>query len=209
MRFLLLLGLGLALAGCAGGEAEHAPRATFGPGAGAIASTSVTAPQPDEQQPSASGPGPSGAPGAPEEPEPTGEPDAAAAALDAVHDYWDAVVAAGDPPDPDHPALAEHLTGPALEHSRGVLEGHRADGNRVRDPSGVTPMGVLVDVVDERSATAWHCLVDDAVVIDVASGDVVEDEVRAMDVRLSLVHDGERWRVEHNERVRERADGSC
>lgn len=201
MRFLLLLGLGLALAGCAGGEAEHAPRATFGPAAGAIASTSATAP-PDEQSPS-------GPPGASEEPVGASEPDAAAAVLDAVHDYWDVVVAAGDPPDPDHPALAEHLTGPALEHSRGVLERHRSEGNRVRDPSGVTPMGVLVDVVDDRTASAWHCLVDDAVVLDATTGDVVEDEVRAMDVRLSLVHDGERWRVQNNERVRERVDGSC
>jgi hypothetical protein len=55
--------------------------------------------------------------------------------LGAYREYREALDAAWDPPDPDHPALERTMTGEQLTFIRELLEEHQRDGIVVREPA--------------------------------------------------------------------------
>lgn len=78
--------------------------------------------------------------------------------------FWDAVEAASDPPDPDHPLLIETTADPQLGQLREVLAEYREDGyvRRGDDTHHVT----LRDIVDD----GMTAIVDDCVELDPEGG---------------------------------------
>lgn len=119
--------------------------------------------------------------------------------LDAVGDYWDAILVAGDPPDPDHPELARHLTGRALERSRAVFAERAAEGLTTRNMTGITVEDALVDLSGADKAEVRHCFYADEELVDVGTGEVVERDNNAVEVLLSLVVVDDSWKVEDNQ----------
>jgi hypothetical protein len=128
-------------------------------------------------------------------PEPVSDEEAV---LAAVQCYWDTIVEANDPPDPDHPGFERCMTGAALERSRGITEHHRSLGETVRDPNGRTEQfHSTVSQVDGKSAEVTQCIVDDAIVMRASDGLVLNDKVISASMRLVLVKDETAWRVEN------------
>ena len=125
--------------------------------------------------------------------------------------FWDAVWAAADPPDPDHPGLADTAAGDHLTGLQAQLTELRDNGH-VRRGRG-TEHPVVVYVTDRDT----HALVRDCVeenpesgLYDAASGELVdggtdEGQRTLLETRLELL-DGN-WRVV-NVRVEEE-DSSC
>ena len=119
-----------------------------------------------------------------------------AAIIAAVHGYWDAVLAANSPPDPDHPALARYATGPALETSRRNATERRQLGQSVRlPPETRSEHRVTIGSVSAEVATVRDCGVDDAVLHDLSTGRVLNDAVETTDWELTLRKVDGSWRV--------------
>ena len=134
-----------------------------------------------------------------------------AAIIAAVHGYWDAVLAANSPPNPDHPALARHATGPALERAKQNISSAASLGQAARLPEGSVRQHrpvVISSSVD--TAIVRDCAVDDAVVYDQVSGRVLNDAVITTLWKISLEKVGDSWRVARSE-AQQRWDGvaSC
>ena len=129
--------------------------------------------------------------------------------LAAVDCYWETIAEANDPPNPDHPGFERCFTGAALERSRAKVQGHLDHGRTVRYPNGaIWVMTDGVRVVGDR-AEVIQCLVDDAVVVDAATGRTLNDEIVSAKVRIDLVH-GTSWRVEESRVIGEIKEGrSC
>ena len=125
--------------------------------------------------------------------------------------FWDAVWAAADPPDPDHPGLVDTAAGDHLTGLQAQLTELRDDGH-VRRGRG-TEHPVVVYVTDRDT----HALVRDCIeenpeagVYDATSGELIdggtdEGQRTLLETRLELL-DGS-WRVV-NVRVEEE-DSSC
>lgn len=128
-------------------------------------------------------------------PKTTGPPTEEEAVLAAVQCYWDTIVEANDPPNPDHPGFERCMMGPALEHSRRLTIEHREMNRTVSDPTGSTQRTNTLVTVEGDTAVVTECIVDDAVVSDAASGTVLNDRVISAEIRIDLErHDGA-WRV--------------
>jgi hypothetical protein len=138
-------------------------------------------------------------------PSTTAAPDGDEAAVLATVDcYWSTILAANDPPDPNHPGFAECFTGPALERSTTLTEVHRARGERVTDSTGRTEQYRVEVVFDDASrARVSECIIDDAVVVEAGSGRVVDDKVISADMVVHVVRDPDRWRVADVDMVRD------
>jgi hypothetical protein len=91
----------------------------------------------------------------------------------------EAYLAASAASDPDLPALAETHADPMLAQRRDVLTARRLDGRAARmpDPSQYRIEIERFEVVDSTSARLTACVVDDAIVYEVATGNVVNDDV--------------------------------
>lgn len=118
--------------------------------------------------------------------------------LAAVQCYWDTLIAANSPPDPDHPGFDRCFTGRALETAIAVTTNRANLGQAVRDADGIVPQTVEVLTVDDREAKVRNCLVDDGVLIDGDTGRVLNDGISTQITELSLLlgADGH-WRVEY------------
>ena len=174
------------VAGCGGSEV------TEGGGPPASPSTSLVA-EPVEQAPSDDADRADGNPS--DDADDAVPSDVEEEILAAVQGYWDTMAAARQPPDPDHAGFDVYLTGEALAHSRARTErmailGHTVDGDPVVDLDAAE-----VTVGSAGSATVRHCLIDDALVLVAATGEVVNDEVLSGVVQLDLVRTAGRWQV--------------
>lgn len=113
--------------------------------------------------------------------------------------FWDAVAAAGRPPDPDHPALAETTAGAQLEGLRERLAEFREQGYEVRDDSVPNPRVDQVFAYDEGALVRDCRVLDpDGGIYDAETGERVRGDAdpgqRSLwDIRLELI-DGS-WRV--------------
>ena len=125
--------------------------------------------------------------------------------------FWDAVWAAADPPDPDHPGLADTAVGEHLAGLQAQLTDLRDNGH-VRRGRG-TEHPVVVYLTDhDTQALVRDCIEEnpDTGVYDAASGELIdgstdEGQRTLLETRLELL-DGA-WRVV-NVRVEEE-DSSC
>lgn len=111
--------------------------------------------------------------------------------------YWDAYLAAGDPMDPEHPLLAEHATGPALEAVQRSFLSLRSGGKVIRGSLDLDPR--VVDV-DDPTARVRDCYGDDTGVYDAESGER-EDEPTGQRhlVTATLRLEEGTWKVERLE----------
>jgi hypothetical protein len=102
----------------------------------------------------------------------------AEAVLDAYQGYWDAILAANDPPDENHPGLKRYATGAAYESVFNAAQTNRLAGRALRLPTNsVSGHRVEVVSIDGDTARVRDCTVNDGLVVDVDTGDVVNDEV--------------------------------
>ena len=136
-----------------------------------------------------------------------GPEDDEAAVLAAVDCYWDTIVEANDPPDPDHPGFDRCFTGAALERSRGNVEERRLLGQRLIDPSGSVQRTTPQVTMSDGSAVVSQCTVDDGVLVDAPTGQTLNDRVASGRVELLLRLENGQWRVAES-RLTTKSDGT-
>ncbi len=117
--------------------------------------------------------------------------------VDAYIGYWDARFAANaGTPNPADPALRRYATGAQLEavvaETQENLDAGRAFQAR---PSPANYRRVTVVSVNGDSAVVQECFVDDGLVIDRATGEVLNDTIATHSVRGELRKADGEWRV--------------
>lgn len=190
--WVVLAALGLALVPACGDDGDDV--AGTDPTVGRSSTTEATTPptRPPGSTPSGTDPA-------------AGEEAAVRAAVDC---YWQTIVEANDPPDPDHPGFARCFTGPALERSRQRVVEHQAAGEYVKDSTGVERYGTSVTVHSDGSAQVIECFIDDAVVLG-PTGSVVDDTVASYDVEFRVVRLNGYWYVDDTISWATRSGRSC
>ena len=128
-----------------------------------------------------------------------GDPPAALATaiLEAYEAFWDSYwVAATHPVNPGHPGIGLHSAEPLRSRAVGVLRGRAAAGIALRLPADHGAGRVIhIEGWDAGSAEVLDCFVDTAVLYEVATGRVRNDE-QATVVHLALMrHEAGAWRV--------------
>ena len=122
----------------------------------------------------------------------TTAPDLGAEVLAAYEASEDALLAAGDPPNPDDPRLAATRTGNALVAARNLLARFQAEGAFWRGSFEHLPKVVAVD---GTTAVISDCL-NDLTSVHNAAGDVVEGNDGVPEVWTStLVLEGSEWKI--------------
>lgn len=118
----------------------------------------------------------------------------------AVLGYWDTVLAANSPPNPEHPDLEKYASGRALEVALANINRRRALGQGVRLPEPtVSRHSPVVESIAGDSVTVLDCSVDDGVLVDLASGLVLNDAVSTNKWRTTLDRIDGDWKVVSNE----------
>ena len=108
--------------------------------------------------------------------------------------FWDAYIAASNPMNPEHPALADHAADGELDTVRRTLLARRSAGEVFKGTMDLAPK---VTALDGDRATVRDCHDDNLVVVEAASGAVKEpdDPVRKL-VTVTLVRGGPAgWKV--------------
>ena len=128
-----------------------------------------------------------------------GDPPAgvATAILDAYTAFWDSYwVAATHPVNPGHPGIGRHSAEPLRSRAVGVLRGRVAAGVALRLPADHGAGRVIhIEGWDTGSAEVLDCFVDTAVLYEVSTGRVRNDE-QATVVHLALMRrEAGAWRV--------------
>jgi hypothetical protein len=134
---------------------------------------------------------------------PGGEPSAPAgdnatqrAVLAAYQGYWDAILAANDPPDPSHPALRRYATGAAYESVVAAARTNRLARRAVRlPPNSISTHRAQVVSLQGESATVRDCAIDDGLVVDMDTGKVVNNVVATHLRTASLLRKAGVWKV--------------
>jgi hypothetical protein len=95
--------------------------------------------------------------------------------LGAYRDYRQALDAAWDPPDPDHPALTQTMAGEQLTFIRELLEEHQRDGIVIREPAPTD--NAVVWELGIGTATVSDCTeqVPEYGAFDLETGDRLDD----------------------------------
>lgn len=173
--------------------ADGASAATTPPGPVEVLPGPSTPERPGHERAAAHGPVPVMSSRAGESP----PADVAAAILDAYTAFWDSYwAAAAHPVNPQHPGIARHSTEPLRSRTVGVLLGRAGEGIALRLPAD-HGAGRIVQIEgwDSASAEVLDCFVDSAVLYEVATGRVRNDE-QATVVHLGLLRrSGDAWRV--------------
>jgi hypothetical protein len=118
------------------------------------------------------------------------------AVLAAYQGYWDTWLAANDPPNPDHPDLAKYATGAALTKVRDSVSTHKQLRQVVQLPPGsVWRHEARVSRLTGASAVVVDCNVDDSLLIDEPSGQVLDDAVASFSTTAVLSRVEGSWRV--------------
>jgi hypothetical protein len=165
-------------AGCSGGRAPAEPARTA---AAPVEPAAVPSPSPSTSPLAA----------------PTATPDATeAAVLAAYAAYWDAILAANDPPDPFAPGLREHATGAAFEAVFETTQANKVANRAVRLPEGsVYAHRAEVTAVEGDRASVRDCAVDDAIVVQLDTGEVLDADVVTRLSTATLALEGGVWKV--------------
>jgi hypothetical protein len=119
--------------------------------------------------------------------------------------YWDAYVEATEEPvDPQLPAMQSLMTG---DHQRVVtrdLEDRQARGEaaRLRTNSRLRHEILSADLQLDGSVHITECEVNDAIIYDIASGAVINDDVVTKLATASMVDEGGSWKIADSTVVR-------
>ena len=117
----------------------------------------------------------------------------------AIDNFWSAYLLAHDPPNPDHPALAEVAVGDELELLRETIAGRRSVGESIRrSEKNAFTSTIAIRTLTAGTALVDACVFDDVVVVDTVSNRVVNDEVGTYRFELSMVKLGGHWKVASN-----------
>ena len=173
-RWTAVVAAGLLLAACSDDGDKQAGKST----------SSTTAPAPAG---SSTGPSTTTATAPP-------VPDDQQQVLSSYRAFWDAYIAASNPMNPEHPALADHAADGELDTVRRTLLARRSAGEVFK---GTMDLASKVTALDGDRATVRDCHDDNLVVVDAASGAVKEpdDPVRKL-VTVTLVRGGPAgWKV--------------
>lgn len=129
-------------------------------------------------------------------PPPTPEDEVSAAYLRAT----DAMARAFTTSNPDDPDLAQTQTSPALDDLRKVLLDRQTDGQVLRYPGGTPPSQVISTVVltSEFEAILEVCIVDNAQLVDRATGSVLDDDVVSRHHEVHMVRADATWLIREN-----------
>jgi hypothetical protein len=115
------------------------------------------------------------------------------AVLDDYRAGWQAYdVAGGDPADPDHPALAETMTGDALEATQNQLSELAERGEYFGGPS-VDLAPEVTDLGDDE-ATVEDCLVDASIRYDAEGAEVSRADPEPWLYRATMVKEDGTWK---------------
>ncbi len=126
----------------------------------------------------------------------TSADEAEQAVFDAYRGYFDAILAANDPPDQSHPALRQFATGEAFQSVFEAAQGNRLAGRALRLPENSrTEHRAEVISIEGDQATVRDCAVDDGLVVSIETGEVLNDEVTTRLVTGTLVMDQGQWKV--------------
>jgi hypothetical protein len=111
--------------------------------------------------------------------------------------FWEARFAANqNPPNPDDPRLAEYASGEQLQNVVSETRARRDDGLALRAPDpSVTSHNVQVISVEGESAELQDCFVNDGVLYNAATGEIVDDSVVTRSVSAVLVIEGGVWKL--------------
>ena len=113
--------------------------------------------------------------------------------IDGYGAYWDAFVAASDPPDPDSPVLAEHATGEELDKAQTLLAAQLQFGEVARGTVEVNP--TVVEITGDE-ATIADCWTPRMRLFDAKSGDLKSaPPVSGHQLSVELKLDGDVWKV--------------
>jgi hypothetical protein len=115
------------------------------------------------------------------------------AVLASYRAFWDTYIAASNPMNPEHPALAERAAGEELDTVRRTLLARKSAGEVFQGTMNLSP--TIIAVTGDR-ATVRDCHDDNLVVVDAATGTVKEpdDPVRKL-VTVTLTRVEEVWKV--------------
>lgn len=136
---------------------------------------------------------------------PEGDPGESADAVDSYLAFWTARFQANaGTPNPDDPALAEFATGPQLDNVVAETQRRLDAGLALREaePSQTTHDVKVVSVDDDR-VELQDCFVNDGVVYDIETGDVVDDSVVTRSVSADMVRVDGTWKLERATVVQE------
>lgn len=111
--------------------------------------------------------------------------------------FWDARFEANqEPVNPDHPGLREYATGAQLDNVLEETRQNAEDGIAFRRPANsVAESRVRVLEINGREATLQECVVNDGVVYEVATGEVVDDAVVSQSVRATMRRVEDVWKL--------------
>lgn len=129
------------------------------------------------------------------------------AVLDAYRAFWDGFFAAADPPDPNHRALSEVATGEQLDRLRELFTERRTEGIAAR--RGETRQHPQLIGVSETRATVADCWLDEGVMVDAETGEVISDRKVWLEGEFTLERDGGTWKVASNAITERREDRPC
>ena len=123
----------------------------------------------------------------------TAAADDEAAVVAAYEGMWQGLIAAGDPPDPESAALAEHATGEVLANFQDFLARNAAEGVALR---GTYEFDARATSVSDETATVADCGLDQTQLVVIATGEVAEpfDQERDGVVADLVVEEGT-WKV--------------
>ena len=116
-----------------------------------------------------------------------------AAVVAAYEGMWQGLIAAGDPPDPESAALAEHATGEVLANFQDFLARNAAEGVALR---GTYEFDARATSMSDETATVADCGLDQTQLVVIATGEVAEpfDQERDGVVADLVVEEGT-WKV--------------
>jgi hypothetical protein len=116
------------------------------------------------------------------------------AVLAAVDCYFDTIIAANNPPNPQHEGYDRCFTGAARTVALDYVTARRDRGEHLTDPNGTV---LREHEATQRTAAEWvvrTCVVDDAILWD-ESGLIVDGEIVTLRVELTVVAEGGMWKV--------------
>ena len=113
-----------------------------------------------------------------------------------IDKYWEEWTAVGNPPDLNRSSFFSLLTGSALSNETEALKTKAALGQSRRLPSpAVFSHRIQRVTVSADAAVVVECVVDDAVVFNVADGEVLNDRVATYQFDTRLVRLGPDWKI--------------
>lgn len=129
----------------------------------------------------------------------------------AVLGYWDTILAANSPPNPEHPDLEKYATGEAFDITVSRVATFRDLGQAVRLPlNSVRRHSPVVVRVEGVHAVVHDCGIDDAVIYDRNTGEVLNDVVETIGWVIEVRKVEEDWKVERaNIHSRSQGIGEC